>query len=120
MRSHGYDLDEMADRAEIVRTAGIERQAGSARGRCKEEIDGTRPPCLASCGYHSGINPPGGREGGAEGGARHFVSAGRGEAARVVAHSSEAGPPGRKIAVSLRKADRPQLLYRPIGATLSP
>src|SRR5947209_15160690 len=56
--SHGYDLDEIAERAEIVRVAGVERQAGSARGRCKEEVDGTRPPRLASRGDHGGINPP--------------------------------------------------------------
>jgi len=56
--SHGYDLDEIAERAEIFRVAGAERQAGGARGRCKEEVNGTSPPRLASRGYHSGINPP--------------------------------------------------------------
>jgi len=57
-RSHGYDLDEIAERTEIVRVAGVERQAGGARGRRQEEVDGTRPSRLASRGYHSGINPP--------------------------------------------------------------
>ncbi len=55
--SHGHDLDEIAERAEIVRIAGVEGQAGSARGGGKEEVDGTRSPRLASRGYHSGINP---------------------------------------------------------------
>jgi len=57
MGSHGDDFDEIAERAEIVRIAGVERQAGSARGRCKEEVDGTRPPRFAARGDHSGINP---------------------------------------------------------------
>ena len=45
-------------RAEIVRVAGVERQAGGARGRCKEEVDGTRPSRLASRGDHGGIDSP--------------------------------------------------------------
>lgn len=49
--SHGYDLDE---RAEILRVAGVERQASSTRDRCKEEVDGARPSRLVSRGYHSG------------------------------------------------------------------
>jgi hypothetical protein len=54
---HGYDLDELADRTEIVWIAGIERQAGCAGCGCKEKINRTRPPRLASRGYHRGINP---------------------------------------------------------------
>src|SRR4051812_13799930 len=44
--SHGYGLDEIAERAEIVRVTGVQRQASSARGRCKEEVDGTCPFAL--------------------------------------------------------------------------
>ena len=55
--SNGYDFDEITERVEIVRVAGVERQAGGACRRCQEEVDGTRSPRLTSCGYHGGINP---------------------------------------------------------------
>src|SRR4051812_5396341 len=56
--SHGYDLDEIAERAEILRVAGVERQASSACDRCKEEVNGARPSRLASRSDHSGVNSP--------------------------------------------------------------
>ena len=58
MGLHGDDFEEIAERTEIVRVAGVERQTRSAGSCRKEEVYSARSPGLASRGDQSGINPP--------------------------------------------------------------